>query len=456
MAKIRISAILLLITVFAVGWFVYSSEVSPSNDRFAFKLGLDLDGGTYLTYRADVSEINPFDVGDAMDTLRSTIERRVNIFGVSEPIVQVETGGVFSSGEDEHRLIVELPGVTDIGEAVKQIGLTPILEFRLEKSMDELTDFPTEFSESPEEALEQIRDLFTPTGITGAQLERASLIFDDLTGQATISLVYNDEGRKLLADVTENNIGRVMAIFLDGEIISDPVIRDSISNGQAIISGDFTRQEAANLVKNLNFGALPVPIELVETQTIGATLGKETLNMGINALIIGFIAIFIFMVVWYRLMGVVSVIALLSYIVIMLSLFKLIPVTLTAAGLAGFILSIGMAVDANVLIFERIKEEMKKDISLYDAVKLGTDRAWGSIRDGNFTSIISAVVLFWMSGTSLVKGFALVFGIGILVSMFTAITISKMMLLALSSKRNLSEIGFIKKLFGSGFNFKKN
>jgi preprotein translocase subunit SecD len=456
MAKVRISAVLLLITVFAAGWFVYNSEVNPSNDRFTFKLGLDLDGGTYLTYRADVSEINPIDVNDAMDTLRSTIERRINIFGVSEPIVQVETGGVFSSGEDDHRLIVELPGVTDIGEAVKQIGATPVLEFRLEKSVGELVDFPADLSGSPEETSAQIRDLFTPTGITGAQLERASLILDDITGQATISLVYNSEGAKLLSDVTENNIGRVMAIFLDGEIISNPVIRDSISNGQAVISGNFTLEEAKSLVKNLNFGALPVPIELVETQTIGATLGRETLNMGINALIIGFIAIFIFMVVWYRLMGVVSAIALLSYLVIMLSLFKLIPVTLTAAGLAGFILSIGMAVDANVLIFERIKEEMKKDISLYDAVKLGTDRAWGSIRDGNFTSIISAVVLFWMSGTSLVKGFALVFGIGILVSMFTAITVSKMMLLALSSKRNLSEVGFIKKLFGSGFNFKKN
>jgi len=282
------------------------------------------------------------------------------------------------------------------------------------------------------------------------------LIFDNISGQATISLAYNNEGTKLLADITENNVGRVMAIFLDGEMISNPVIRDSISNGQAIISGDFTLDEAKSLVKNLNFGALPVPIELVETQTIGATLGKDTLKMGINALIIGFMAIFIFMVIWYRLPGLVSAAALLSYLVIMLALFKLIPVTLTAAGLAGFILSIGMAVDANVLIFERIKEEMEKDISLYDAVKLGADRAWGSIRDGNFTSIISAVVLYWMSGTSLVKGFALVFGIGILVSMFTAITVSKILLLALSSKRNLSETRFIKKLFGSGFNFKKN
>ncbi len=457
MAKARIFAVILLIIGFACGWFVYNSEVNPKSDRFVFKLGLDLDGGTHLTYRADVSELDSADIDDAMDTLRSTIERRVNIFGVSEPIVQVETGGMFSSGENDHRLIVELPGVTDIGEAVKQIGATPVLEFRLEKSIDELKDVPTDLSQMTEsEALAQIRNMFIPTGITGAQLKRASLIFDQISGQATVSLTYNDEGTKLLADVTEKNVGRVMAIFLDGVMISNPVIRDSIVNGQAVITGDFTLDEAKDLVKNLNFGALPVPIELVETQTIGATLGMDTLQKGIDALIIGFIAIFIFMVIWYRLPGFVSAIALLCYVVLMLLSFKLIPVTLTAAGLAGFILSIGMAVDANVLIFERIKEEMKKDISLYDAVKSGSDRAWGSIRDGNLTSLISATVLYWMSGTSLVKGFALVFGIGILVSMFTAITVSKILLLALSSKKNLSETKFLNWFFGSGFNFNKN
>jgi len=456
MTKVRIIAVLLLIISITAGWFVYNTEVTKKNDRFVFKLGLDLNGGTHLTYRADVSEIAVSDINDAMNTLRSTIEKRVNIFGVSEPIVQVETGGVFSNGQDDHRLIVELPGVTDIGEAIKQIGATPVLEFRLEKTAEELAKLPTTLSTSTVEAMAQIRDRYNSTGITGAQLSRANLIFDNLSGQATVSLVYNDEGTKLLSDITTKNVGKVMAIFLDGEMISNPVIRDSITNGQAIISGNFTTDEARNLVRNLNFGALPVPIELVETQTIGATLGIDTLNRGIDALIIGFIAIFIFMVIWYRLPGFISAIALLSYVALMLLTFKLIPVTLTAAGLAGFILSIGMAVDANVLIFERIKEELQKNISLYDAIKLGADRAWSSIRDGNLTSLISAIVLYWMSGTSLVKGFALVFGIGVMISMFTAITVSKVLLLALSSKKDLPADSFARKLFGSGFNFKKN
>jgi len=441
----------------AAGWFVYNSEVNSTNDRFTFKLGLDLNGGTHLTYRADVTEIATGDINDAMSTLRSTIERRVNIFGVSEPIVQVERGGIFSENSDDYRLIVDLPGVTDIAEAIKQIGATPVLEFRLAKTPEELADFPSELSTSTAEMLAQIREMYEPTGLTGAQLNRASLSFDDISGEASVSLDYNGEGRELLSDITSNNVGRVMAIFLDGVMISNPVIRDSITTGQAVISGSFTTEEARELVKNLNFGALPVPIELVETQTIGATLGLDTLNKGIEALLVGFIAILIFMTIWYRLPGFISAIALSFYIVLMLLLFKLIPVTLTAAGLAGFILSIGMAVDANVLIFERIREELQKNISLYDAIKTGSDRAWSSIRDGNFTSIISAVVLYWMSGTSLVKGFALVFGLGVIASMLTAIVVSKILLLALSSKNeNLSPDSFFRKLFGCGLRSNRN
>ncbi|HRY31018.1 MAG TPA: protein translocase subunit SecD [Candidatus Paceibacterota bacterium] len=457
MSKVRISAVILVLMALAAGWFVYNSEVNSTNDRFTFKLGLDLNGGTHLTYRADVTEIATGDINDAMSTLRSTIERRVNIFGVSEPIVQVERGGIFSENSDDYRLIVDLPGVTDIAEAIKQIGATPVLEFRLAKTPEELADFPSELSTSTAEMLAQIREMYEPTGLTGAQLNRASLSFDDISGEASVSLDYNGEGRELLSDITSNNVGRVMAIFLDGVMISNPVIRDSITTGQAVISGSFTTEEARELVKNLNFGALPVPIELVETQTIGATLGLDTLNKGIEALLVGFIAILIFMTIWYRLPGFISAIALSFYIVLMLLLFKLIPVTLTAAGLAGFILSIGMAVDANVLIFERIREELQKNISLYDAIKTGSDRAWSSIRDGNFTSIISAVVLYWMSGTSLVKGFALVFGLGVIASMLTAIVVSKILLLALSSKNeNLSPDSFFRKLFGCGLRSNRN
>jgi protein-export membrane protein SecD len=287
-----------------------------------------------------------------------------------------------------------------------------------------------------EEIIEQIKNQYEATGLTGAQLERSRLVFDQTSGQPTIALDFNKEGREMFADLTRENIGTVMGIFLDGVLISDPVIRSEIPNGQAIITGVFTPEEARTLVRNLNLGALPVPIELIETQTIGPSLGAETLEKGVEALVIGFAVIFVFLVALYRVKGLVASVALAIYLIIMLALFKLIPVTLTSSGLAGFILSIGMAVDANILIFERIKEEFKNGNGKYDSVKEGTAKAWTSIRDGNITSIISAVVLYWLSGTSVVQGFALVFGIGVLVSMFTAVVVTKIVLLSLTNKTN--------------------
>jgi preprotein translocase subunit SecD len=435
MTKIRITAIALILAGFLIGNFIYSTETRPELDRFKFKLGLDLDGGTHLTYRADTSEINPVEVSEAMTALRDTIERRINIFGVSEPVVQVEKGGVFSESEDENRLIVELPGVTDVTEAIAQIGQTPTLEFRLESGTTTDFDLFNLEATSTEEIMAQIRDQYEPTGLSGSQLDRSRLVFDQVTGQPTIALDFNNEGKELLSEITKNNVGKVMAIFLDGIMLSDPVIQSEIPTGQAVITGAFTAEEARDLVRNLNLGALPIPIELIETQTIGPSLGAETLEKGVEALLIGFGLIFIFLVSLYRIKGLVASIALAIYLVLMLALFKLIPVTLTSSGLAGFILSIGMAVDANILIFERIKEELKNGSGKYDSIKEGTAKAWTSIRDGNITSIISAVVLYWLSGTSVVQGFALVFGIGVLVSMFTAVVVTKTILLALTKKR---------------------
>ena len=446
MTKIRLVAIFLLLLGFLTGLFVYNSETTTESDMFKFKLGLDLDGGTHLTYRADTSGIDSFEVNESMSALRDTIERRINIFGVSEPIVQVEKGGIFSEDQDENRLIVELPGVTDVSEAIKQIGQTPILEFRLEGNIASSTfDLFNIQATSSDEILAQIRDQYVSTGLTGAQLDRSRLIFDPVSGQPTIGLDFNSEGRELLAEITANNTGKIMAIFLDGVLISDPVIQTTITDGQAIITGSFTPEEARELVRNLNFGALPVPVELIETQTIGPSLGAETLAKGIEALLIGFAVIFAFLIILYRLPGLVATVALLIYISLMLALFKLIPVTLTSSGLAGFILSIGMAVDANILIFERIKEELKDGFNLYDSIASGSQKAWSSIRDGNITSIISAVVLYWVSGTAVVQGFALVFGIGVVVSMFTAVVVSRTVLLAISSKRSAP---FLEKLFG--------
>ncbi|MFT5352644.1 MAG: preprotein translocase subunit SecD [Candidatus Paceibacteria bacterium] len=444
--KTRIIAILLVISGLLIGFFVYSSEAE--GNRFNFKYGLDLDGGTSLTYRADTSTVSELEVEGAMNTLRRTIERRVNVFGVSEPIVQVEEGGVFGSDENQNRLIVELPGVTDITEAIDAIGKTPLLEFKLAKVDEESAIKVQELLEggeeiTPEEILSQIESLYESTGLTGGQLKDASLIFDNVSGEPIVQINFNSEGTDLFRDITRENIGNILAIFLDGEIVSDPVIRSEIFGGVAQISGQFSAEEARDLVQNLNFGALPLSIELIETKTIGASLGQNTLNRGISALVWAFGIIFVFLIIWYRLPGIIATISLIMYVFIMLALFKLIPVTLTSSGLAGFILSLGMAVDANVLIFERVKEELLGGAELKTAVEEGFNRAWLPIRDGNLSSIISAVVLFWLSGTSLVKGFALVFGIGVLVSMLTAVVVSRTLLLAVANDRLVS-------LFGSG------
>ncbi len=437
--KVRIFALILVVFLVLVGYFVYASEVKPNSfvGRFPFKLGLDLAGGTELVYRADVSKIASGQVKDSMSTLRDVIERRVNIFGVSEPIVQVEEASALA-GTEEHRLIVELPGVTDIDEAIELIGKTPLLEFKLLKDgADELLNSGVEINPD---------DIFVPTGLTGRLLQKSQLEFDQTSGEPTVSLTFNSEGKELFAKITSENIGKVLAIFLDNEPISTPVIRDEIRDGKAQISGQFTAEEARLLVRNLNYGALPVPVELVGTQTIGPSLGEAALNAGIRAGIWGFVLVAIFLIIWYRLPGVVATISLVMYIALSLAVFKLVPVTLTAAGLAGFILSIGMAVDANVLIFERLREELAKGKPLAEAMKEGFSRAWLSIRDSNISSMITALILFWI-GTSSVKGFALTFGLGVLVSMFTAITASRIFLYSIGWKRE----GKVKRfLFSSG------
>lgn len=440
--KIRLIALALLIAGIGIGYFTYSSEIKTES-RFPFKLGLDLAGGTHLVYRSDISELPPEDVHDSMAALRDVIERRVNIFGVSEPLVQIEKNSIFAEGIQEERLIVELPGVTDITEAVRLIGETPVLEFKLLKlGAEPPGDAPEGFDTD---------EFFTPTGLTGRYLKRAQLEFGStqsgqISNEPIVLLEFNGDGADLFAEITRDHIGEYLAIFLDGEIVSMPIIRDEITGGSAVISGGFLPDEAKLLVRNLNFGALPVPIELVSTQTIGASLGTEAIEKGIVAGLWGLLFVALFLILWYRMPGILATFSLAIYIVAMLALFKLIPVTLTAAGLAGFILSIGLAVDANILIFERMKEELLEGKETNTAVKDGFARAWLSIRDGNISSIITAVILFWF-GTSLVKGFALTFGIGILISMITAISVSRTFLLALGNYQNR---GVVKFLFGTG------
>ncbi|HVU06397.1 MAG TPA: protein translocase subunit SecD [Candidatus Paceibacterota bacterium] len=431
MWKKRISALVLLVLAYGVAHFAYINKES-------YRLGLDLSGGTHLVFNADTSNLAPSEIDDAMTSLANVVEKRVNLFGVSEPIVQVETGGVI--GQTDHRLIVELPGVTDVKQAVDLIGRTPVLDFRLVKpGADKLTD--------AEKAKATYDDIFVQTGLTGRYLSHANLEFDQTTYAPRIAITFNDEGAKLFGDITKANIGKPLAIFLDGEPISTPVIQTEITSGNAVINGTFTVDEARSLVRDLNLGALPVPISLASTQTVGATLGKGALDASVFAGIIAFIAVGIFLIFWYRISGIVATIALAIYVALNLALFKLIPVTLTAAGIAGFVLTLGMAVDANILIFERMKEELRRGLDLPAAIKEGFHRAWLSIRDSNLSSIITAVILYYFASTPVIKGFALVFGLGVVVSMFTAITASRTLLIAVGAKGNSK---FARFFFSSG------
>ncbi len=611
-----------------------------------YRLGLDLQGGTHLVYVADMKDIPDSDRTEAMAGVRDVIERRVNAFGVSEPLVQVNKSGA------AWRLIVDLAGVKDITQAIKLIGETPILEFKetgntapaRDLTADEKKDMDAanakaladakaglvaaqkpgnEFSalanslagEGPdkgrggdigwipagagpykavtdaaakmktgsvywepiktddgynvikleeksdkevqashilicykgaprctnertkEDALNLAKDLkkqatkdnfadlakknsddsgsaakggdlgffersamvkpfadaayalkdgeisdvvesdfgyhvimkvaekkgasteyhlrdivfrtksaadYLPpadpwknTQLSGKNLKKATLTFNSTTNEPQVSLEFNDEGKKLFGEITTRNVGKPVGIFLDGKPISTPNVNEAITGGSAVISGNFTIAEAKDLVRRMNAGALPVPITLESQQSVGASLGKDSLDKSLRAGLIGFLVVALFMLMYYRLPGLIAIFALCLYAAMNLSLYKLVPVTLSLSGIAGFILSVGMAVDANVLIFERMKEELKRGRTLGSAIDEGFKRAWNSIRDSNFTTLISCAILFYTS-SSLIKGFALNLALGVLVSMFSAITVSRTLL------RLVSGWGFLK------------
>jgi protein-export membrane protein SecD len=599
-----------------------------------FRLGLDLKGGVHLQYKADLSDIAPADQAEAMNGVQDVISRRVNAFGVSEPMIQVKN-------KDE--LIVDLAGITDVNQAIKLIGETPILEFKepasgapapaaltadQQKEMDTVNaqaasdakatlaealkpgadfaaianayatgamagkggdigfvaadgpqapiidvinslntkpgsvvnqvitasdgDHVVKYVEQRQSGLEvdashilicwsgatsctqtrtkaqalalansllktltpsnfgtvakansddagtkdkggdlgfftqtamvkpfadaafalkngqisgivesefgyhiiyriadrptyeyHLLDIVFPTKsdadylpapspwqntqLSGKDLSKATLQFNSTTGAPEVSLQFDANGQKLFADITSRNVGKPVGIFLDGSAISTPTVQEAITGGQAVISGDFTIDEAKQLVRRLNAGALPVPISLESQQSVGASLGKESLDMSLEAGLIGFLVVALFMLLYYRLPGLIAIFALCLYAAMNLSMYKLVPVTLTLSGIAGFILSVGMAVDANVLIFERMKEELLRGRTLGSAIDEGFKRAWNSIRDSNFTTLISCTILFYTS-SSLIKGFALNLALGVLLSMFSAIIVSRTLL----------------------------
>ncbi len=390
-------------------------------DLFPVKLGLDLQGGTQLILQAQMDKINDADKDSALESAKEVIERRVNLYGVSEALVQTSKVG------SQRRIIVELPGVKDTQVAVDLVGKTAQLEFR------EMTGSPSAEATVSARAL---FNTFTPTGLTGADLKKASVIFgQSKSGSgAQVSLEFTPDGAEKFAQITRRNVGKPLAMFLDDDPITwpPPNVESEIIGGSAVISGSFTTEEAKNLSIQLNAGALPVPITVLEQRLIGASLGDEAVRKSMVAGLIGIATVMLFMVLIYGWFGVVAGIALTVYSLLTMAIFRtglflLPPFTLTLAGIAGFILSVGMAVDANILTFERIKEELKSGKDYKTALRHGFSRAWPSIRDSNSSSLITAVILY-IFGTSVVRGFAVTLFLGVLVSMFSAITVTRIIL----------------------------
>ncbi|MBI2022325.1 protein translocase subunit SecD [Candidatus Daviesbacteria bacterium] len=403
------------------------TDLSDLTGNFPLKLGLDLQGGTQLVLEAQMDKINADQRDDALDSSREVIERRVNLFGVSEAVVQTSKVG------NQRRILVDLPGVKDASEAASLVGKTAQLDFR---------EQPPKFSdEATQSALLQIFE-YTRTGLTGADLKKSSVVFNQAQGGtgAQVSIEFTSEGAKKFQEITKRNVGKPLAIFLDDQPISlnPPIVQQEIIGGNAVITGNFTTEEAKNLSIQLNAGALPVPIKILEQRSVGASLGQESVERSILAGVIGLLTVIVFMVAYYGWWGLIADAALLIYSLFVLAIFKtglflIPPVTLTLAGVAGFILSIGMAVDANILIFERMKEEKRWGKSAFQALESGFNRAWSSIRDSNVSSLITASILYFM-GTGLVRGFALTLAIGVIVSMFTAIVVTKTFLRLMTRK----------------------
>lgn len=385
-------------------------------------LGLDLVGGTELTYQADLSQSS--DKLKDLDNLKNVFNKRINEIGVSEPSIQ-------TSGGD--KVLVELPGIKDIDQAIAKIGATYELNF---------------MTEGIDTTGQQLKDYYDPTytypgywiktDLTGRNLVEADATFEATSkgmvqSDPVVTIKFDGAGKDKFAKITQDNVSKRIAIVLDGNIVSAPTVSNAIVDGSAIITGSKDIKEAQELAKRLNEGMLPVPTKLIGQQNIGATLGKDSLKYSIVAGLIGLLLVAIFMISYYKFPGVVAIFALMIYSVLTLAVYKIIPVTLTLAGIAGFVLSIGMAIDANVLIFERMKEELSTGKDRHLAIVDGFRRSWNSIRDSNISSIITCLILYFVTGSGPVRGFALTLLLGILISMFTAVTVTRTVMLLLSS-----------------------
>lgn len=395
----------------------FSAFGKPTYIDFSFKQGLDIQGGMQIVLEADMTQIPEADRETALESARQVILRRVDLYGIAEPVVQT------AINNNSYRLIVELPGVTNPDEALQLVGQTAQLEFQLVNQ-----------DTSPEATLSATPVTLVQTGLSGKQLERANVQFDPNTGQPVVGLDFNDEGTALFAKITEENTGKILAIILDGSVIMAPSINEPIYGGAAVISGLSGIDEAKQLSVQLNAGALPVPIQVMEQRSIGPSLGAESVQKSVMAGVIGLAMVMLFMILYYGMAGVLASIALLIYATVTIALYKIIGVTVTLPGIAGLILSIGMAVDANILIFERIKEEMRVGKPFERAMELGFGRAWDSIKDANLTTIFTALVLInplslsFLNTSGLVRGFGITLLIGVLLGLFTGVVVTRTLL----------------------------
>lgn len=390
-----------------VGAFVFKRDLE-------IKKGLDLQGGSHLLLEADMSQIKTEDRETALESAKEVIARRVDLFGVTESVVQTSKVG------ESFRIIVELPGIKNIDEAVGLIGQTAQLDFR---------EAPEGLRESTPSA-QQIFS-FQKTDLTGKDLKRASVQFSPKTGEPVVALMFNDEGKNKFSEITKRNVGKQVAIFLDQFPLTAPTVNEAITTGEAVITGSFDLKSAKNLAIKLNAGALPVPVQIKEQKNIGATLGEDSVKKSIKAGTFGLLLVAVFMFIYYGRLGIIADFALIIYGLLSLAIYKLIPVTMSLPGITGFILSIGMAVDSNILIFERIKEEIRRGKSFKVARELGFIEAFQAIKDANICTLITCFILFnpfswgFLNTSGMVRGFALTLGLGVITGLFTGVVVTR-------------------------------
>lgn len=424
--------IFILVIVAVALWIDLSSEikiVNPLNDQPLFtrsvtpRLGLDLQGGLQVLLEADLPENAQIDAA-SMEIARDIVQQRTDALGVNENVIQIA---------GERRIVGEFPGLEDTESVLETIQQTGLLEFvdTGDFSPEPGTILYTDYSPTGDPVTAPEGEIVYRTVMTGGELDSVAVTSDTFGTGYAISFRLKSSGMKVFADHTGANIGKFLTIVLDKQVISSPVINDAIIGGEGSISGDFDLESANAFAVQLRYGSLPVPLKIVETRIIGPTLGADSLNKSMVAGLIGMIIVALFMVIYYRLPGIVAVISILVYAAIAFALFKWFHFTLTLPGIAGFMLSTGTALDSNILIFERMKEELRNGRSLIQAMDLGWTRAWTSIRDSNLAAIITSVILFWFGssfGATIVKGFSLTLALGVIISLFTAIYVTRALL----------------------------